>query len=84
MMKSVSSPFLGHLTVIVVVALTACFVESIRTAAKHKHDAHHDNDGLKDKLFHDNKRLRSERNTYISFGCLFLVLVSLRNFETRA
>eukprot|EP00286_Rhodomonas_abbreviata_P021961 CAMPEP_0181309720 /NCGR_PEP_ID=MMETSP1101-20121128/12169_1 /TAXON_ID=46948 /ORGANISM="Rhodomonas abbreviata, Strain Caron Lab Isolate" /LENGTH=90 /DNA_ID=CAMNT_0023416233 /DNA_START=256 /DNA_END=524 /DNA_ORIENTATION=- len=30
---------------------------------------------MKDKMFHDNKRLRAERNSYICFGCLFLFLV---------
>jgi hypothetical protein len=75
-MKKLNSPLLGQAATFCVVVLAACFAESVRNASKHRH--HHDDghaDGLKDKLFHDNKRLRAERNAYLSFGSLFLALV---------
>jgi hypothetical protein len=75
-MKQLNSPLLGQGATFCVIVLAACFLESMRMAGKHRH--HHDDghaDGLKDKLFHDNKRLRAERNAYLSFGSLFLALV---------
>jgi hypothetical protein len=76
LMKRLNSTLLGQMTTFCVIILALCFVQSIRDAGKHRH--HHDDghaDGLKDKLFHDNKRLRAERNSYLSFGSLFLALV---------
>ena len=55
-----------------VLVLAMCFAGSIHMASKHRQeDAYgHDNN-----LLNDSKRLRAERNSFLSFGSLFLALV---------
>jgi hypothetical protein len=47
-------------------------VDSYLKAQKHTHPV---TDGWKDKMEHSNKRLRAERNIYISAGCMFSFVV---------
>jgi hypothetical protein len=60
-----------------VLALSLSFAESLRVANRHYQphvDEHHRID-KEMKLEHQNKRLRAERNAYLSFGALFMALV---------
>ncbi|KAJ1476885.1 hypothetical protein T484DRAFT_1823302 [Baffinella frigidus] len=52
--------------------LAAQFAHSLHEGNKHRHV---ETEKLSDKFFHDAKRLRAERNTYITFGAMFMFLV---------
>ncbi|EKX43782.1 hypothetical protein GUITHDRAFT_163753 [Guillardia theta CCMP2712] len=70
--QSVQVPFSREIIVGFGVILVAAFADSYLKATKHRHPH---TDGWKDKMEHQNKRLRAERNIYISFGCMFIFLV---------
>ena len=52
--------------------MPSALVDSYLKAQKHTHP---ETDGWKDKMDHSNKRLRAERNIYISAGCMFAFVV---------
>jgi len=70
-MRKINSPALTNIMIFTVIVLTLAFAESIRAAAKHRHHDHHH----ADKMNHDIKKFRAERNSYLSFGTLFLALI---------
>ena len=75
-MKNLNSPFLGRAAAVYVFFLALCFAGSIHMASQHR--KHHDDaSGYEGqgKLLNDSKRLRAERNSFLSFGSLFLALV---------
>jgi hypothetical protein len=65
-------PYAGQIGAAIGIALLAALVDSYLKAQKHTHPV---TDGWKDKMEHSNKRLRAERNIYISAGCMFAFVV---------
>ena len=78
-MMQLNSPFLGQLTMFFILILTLCFAESLRNSMKHGHHNHNPHDDARilaeNRLSRENKRLRAERNSYLSFGALFMALI---------
>lgn len=70
--SKLSVPMSGQIIVGIGVILLAAFVDSYLKAQRHTHP---ETDGWKDKMEHSNKRLRAERNIYISAGCMFAFIV---------
>mmetsp|Transcript_18015 Transcript_18015/g.27905 ORF Transcript_18015/g.27905 Transcript_18015/m.27905 type:complete len:219 (-) Transcript_18015:1663-2319(-) len=75
LITGLSIPFMRQILISVGVGLAALLAESIRTASEHSFKKHDFDGTVKDKMHHDLKRLRAERNSYIAFGCLFSFLV---------
>eukprot|EP00288_Rhodomonas_lens_P008583 CAMPEP_0177726792 /NCGR_PEP_ID=MMETSP0484_2-20121128/19970_1 /TAXON_ID=354590 /ORGANISM="Rhodomonas lens, Strain RHODO" /LENGTH=218 /DNA_ID=CAMNT_0019239389 /DNA_START=56 /DNA_END=712 /DNA_ORIENTATION=+ len=74
LISSINFAYVQQIVIAIIAALAAMLAHSLQTAAKHHHPHGDVEMSHKDKQFHDNKRLRAERNSYICFGCLFLFL----------